>query len=65
MDYFKDLENKLSNENSNIKILSSTILRYRMNHTFDLFKFGLSDKAKYIYKMLGSKEFVKTPDFLI
>lgn len=47
VDYFKDLRNKLNN--NNVKIIESNIIECSMNHTFDMFEFGISDEVKFIY----------------
>ena len=49
IDYFKELCNKLKNEDSAIEIIRSDILECKMSYSFDLFEFGLSDEVKYIY----------------
>lgn len=49
IDYFLQLENRLSNENNNIRIISNSVLKHKTENTFDLFKFDISDETKYIY----------------
>ena len=49
IDYFMELKNKLSHGKSDVKIISSSILEQKMQHTFDLFEFGISDEMKYLY----------------
>ena len=48
-DYFEELENKLNKIYYNIEIIENDIFKCKMNHTFELFEFGISDEIKYIY----------------
>lgn len=48
-DYFMELENRLNRENSGVTILDSRIVQCESEHQFDLFAFGISEEAKYIY----------------
>lgn len=49
IDYFRELGDKISNQNNKIEIISSNILQDKMNHTFNLFKFGIAEETKFIY----------------
>lgn len=57
IDYFSDLQNKLC-KNSNIEVVFSDIIEFKMNNTFDLFRLGISNEAKYIYN--NYKKFILT-----
>lgn len=49
IDYFEEFNKKLTNKGCNIEIVKSNILRYKMNYSFELFEFGISEEMKYIY----------------
>lgn len=49
IDYFEELNKKLSNKRCNIEIVKSNILKCKMNYSFELFEFGISEETKYIY----------------
>ncbi|MEH2959142.1 hypothetical protein [Candidatus Merdisoma sp. JLR.KK006] len=48
IDYFMELK-KLSNKDNNIEIVKRNVIECKMNHTFEFFKFGISDETKHIY----------------
>lgn len=48
IDYFEELNKKL-NKRCNIEIVKSNILKCKMNYSFELFEFGISEETKYIY----------------
>ena len=48
-DYFMELRKKLNNKNSSIEITNINILECKMDYTFDLFEYGISNETKYIY----------------
>ena len=50
IDYFMELK-KLSNKDNNIEIVKRNVIECKMNHTFEFFKFGISDETKHIYNI--------------
>lgn len=55
-DYFKELRNRIVNASSNLEVINNAVLECKMDNTFDLFAFGISDRVKYIYN--NYKKFV-------
>ena len=49
IDYFEEFNKKLANKGCNIEIVKSIILKCKMNYSFELFEFGISEEMKYIY----------------
>lgn len=49
IDYFEEFNKKISNKGCNIEIIKRDIMKCKMNYSFKLFEFGISEETKYIY----------------
>lgn len=52
MDYFEELISKIE-ENIDINIIKRDIFKCNRNYNFELFTYGISEKAKYLYNNYG------------